>query len=92
MVINITNMNDDSLLNTEQQVSVTEDIDNNKVNDPNKISKKMMGVLAGIVLLSAIVFVFAYGSNTNGGAIPIVPPTKIVIALPQQTPFPILLG
>ena len=85
-------MKNDSLLNTDQ-ASQTEQQETIKVNDPNRLSKKMMLMLVGFVALSVIVFATALAINKNqGGGSVTVPPVEIVLALPPQSPFQIVLG
>jgi hypothetical protein len=84
-------MKDESLLNTDQ-VSESEDTNLSNSADPNKLSFRFKIVLGVLVALSAIVFAAAIAINRNEGSIATVLPIKIRIALPEQSPFPILLG
>lgn len=57
------------------------------------LSKKLIGVLIGLVVISVLVFVIAVALNKNdGGTSKVVSPVKLTLALPKQSPFPIVMG
>lgn len=83
--------NDASLLNTDLATEFQEEAENKP--DPNTLSKKTVGVLISLVVLSALVFVGAVALNKNdGGSSKVVPPIKLTLALPPRSPFQIVLG
>ncbi len=83
--------NDASLLNTDLATEFQEEPENKP--DPNTLSKKTVGVLISLVVLSALVFVGAVALNKNdGGSSKVVPPIKLTLALPPRSPFQIVLG
>jgi hypothetical protein len=52
-----------------------------------------VGVLIALVVLSVLVFVTAVALNKNdGGNSKVVPPVKLTLALPPQSPFQLVLG
>lgn len=57
------------------------------------LSKKLVGVLIGLVVMSVLVFLTAIALNNNdGGASKVVLPVRLTLALPKESPFPIVMG